>query len=183
MASQESSQVAQMRREEGDLSNQYHERTGREPDAPTTGLAQLLMREPRAAGRATTGDAADPPARAVAEPLDTDDRPIEFAKAKLRLQMGAYDRLLERIDTARMELETAEVAFKYRYTVIRPAQVPRSPTKPKVPVVLGGGVVAAALLALFAAVAADVRSGRILQRWQVERLLEVPVIAEMRERT
>jgi uncharacterized protein involved in exopolysaccharide biosynthesis len=179
MASQESPEVTQLRREETDLGNQYRERTGHEPGASTTGLARLLMREPPAT---RIGAGAPVASRRVAAPDDTDDRAMEFSKAKLRQQMEAYDRLLERIDTARMEQEIAEVNFKYRYTVIRPAQVPRSPAKPKVPVVLAGGVIAAALLALFAAVAADLRSGRILQRWQVERMLELPVIAEIHER-
>jgi hypothetical protein len=35
------------------------------------------------------------------------------------------------------------------------------------------------LLALVAAVAPDLRSGRVVERWQVERTLDLPVLAEV----
>jgi hypothetical protein len=47
-------------------------------------------------------------------------------------------------------------------------------------VVLGGGAFAALLFALFACVAADLRAGRVVEAWQVEKLLGVPVLAEVR---
>jgi hypothetical protein len=39
---------------------------------------------------------------------------------------------------------------------------------------------AALLLALFVAAAPDLRAGRVMQRWQVERVLDLPVLAELR---
>ena len=92
------------------------------------------------------------------------------------MSIEKYQELLGRIDGATIELDTARAAFKYRYSVVRPAQVPKNPEKPKASVVLGGGLAAAVL---FAAVAADLRAGRIVEAWQIERLLGVPVLAEV----
>jgi hypothetical protein len=52
-------------------------------------------------------------------------------------------------------LATSRAAFKYRYTVVRPAQVPRRPSKPNVPAVLIAGVLGAFLLALAAPIGAE----------------------------
>jgi hypothetical protein len=38
-----------------------------------------------------------------------------------------------RIDGANMELEIARTAFKYRYTVVTPAEVPHKPKKADLP--------------------------------------------------
>jgi uncharacterized protein involved in exopolysaccharide biosynthesis len=108
-----------------------------------------------------------------------EDDSVEYLKAQLKMSIDKYQDLLGRIDGATIELDTARAAFKYRYSVVRPAQVPKKPDKPKAEVVLGGGIMAAALLAMFAAVAADLRAGRIVEAWQVERLLGIPVLAEI----
>ncbi len=95
----------------------------------------------------------------------------EYARTRLRFAMEKYDALMERIDSARIELDTARAAFKYRYNVIRPPMFPKQALKPKMPIILGGGVFASLVLALFAATVADFRSGRVLETWQVEKLL------------
>ena len=79
-----------------------------------------------------------------------------------------------------MELESTRAAFKYRFVVVKPAQVPRDPQKPKAAVIMGGGVAAALLLALLLAVGTDLRSGRVYAAWQLERALRLPVLAEIR---
>jgi uncharacterized protein involved in exopolysaccharide biosynthesis len=93
--------------------------------------------------------------------------------------MEKYDTLLDRLNSARIELDTARAAFKYRYTIVRPPQLPKRPVKPKVPFVLGAGVLAATVLAVIAAALADLRSGRILETWQVERALGLEVLGEL----
>ncbi len=87
--------------------------------------------------------------------------------------------LLDRIDSARIELDTARAAFKYRYAVLRPPILPSAPAKPKLPLLAIGALLAAAGLSVIAAVLADLRSGRLLETWQVERLLGLPVLGEM----
>ncbi|MBS2031474.1 MAG: hypothetical protein JST54_26470 [Deltaproteobacteria bacterium] len=113
-------------------------------------------------------------------PSDTEDVNLEYTRSRLRLAVSQYDTLLERIDAAHIELDTARAAFKYRYAVIRPAQVPKKPQKPNAGSVLFAGALAALALAQLAALLADLRGGRIVQRWQVERLLELPVLGEVR---
>jgi uncharacterized protein involved in exopolysaccharide biosynthesis len=93
--------------------------------------------------------------------------------------MEKYDTLLDRINSARIELDTARAAFKYRYSVIRPPQLPKRPEKPKVPLVIAAGVLAAMTLAVLAAALSDLRSGRILEPWQVERALELEVLGQV----
>jgi uncharacterized protein involved in exopolysaccharide biosynthesis len=110
---------------------------------------------------------------------DSDELGKEYARTRLRFAMEKYDALVERIDSARIELDTARAAFKYRYSVIRPPMFPKRALKPKMPVILGGGVFASLVLALFAATLADFRSGRVLETWQVEKLLGLRVLGNV----
>lgn len=103
----------------------------------------------------------------------------EYARTRLRFAMEKYDVLLDRIDNARIELDTARAAFKYRYSIVRPPIAPKTPEKPKIPLLAMGAVLAAAILSILSAVVADLRSGRLLESWQVERLLGIPVLGEM----
>jgi len=103
----------------------------------------------------------------------------EYARTRLRFAMEKYDVLLSRIDNARIELDTARAAFKYRYSIVRPALVPKRPVKPNVPLVAAATVLAAAILSVLAAVLADYRSGRLLEPWQVERLLGLQLLGEL----
>jgi uncharacterized protein involved in exopolysaccharide biosynthesis len=165
--SQESPQLAALKKEEAALRNQYLGRASRVPEG-TMGEALSPRPVPRGS------------VRVAAEPAQTDDRETEYAKAQLRHTAEAYDKVLERIEGAHMELETVRAAFKYRYTVVKPAQMPRSPDKPKSTKILGSGIAASLGLALLAAILADLRSGRVYERWQLERALRLPVLAEIR---
>jgi hypothetical protein len=64
--------------------------------------------------------------------------------------------------------------------VIWPAQVPKKPVTPNLLKVLGLGTLASIFLALGAAVLADWGSGKLLERWQVEGLLGLPILGEVR---
>jgi uncharacterized protein involved in exopolysaccharide biosynthesis len=161
----ESPTMVALRKEEAAIHSQYLARTAKSAE-PIEGLPQPIAR--------------DNSVRVVATPSAADDRETEFAKNQLRFQAEAYDRVLERIEGAQMELEAARAAFKHRFVVVRPAQVPRGPEKPKPAKVLGGGVAAALVLAVLAAVVADLRSGRVYASWQLERALRLPVLAEIR---
>jgi hypothetical protein len=77
----------------------------------------------------------------------------------------------ERIDAANVDIDTARAAFKYRYSVVLPPEIPRSPLKPKAPLVMIAASLAGLLLALFGTTAADLRRGAVLERWQIEELL------------
>jgi uncharacterized protein involved in exopolysaccharide biosynthesis len=167
--SQESPQLAQLHREEASLHDQYLARSAK------LGSAAEVLARPLTKGGSSL--------RAAAEPDEDDDRETEYAKAQLKFEATEYDRILDRIEGAHMELETARAALKYRYVIVKPAQLPRIPDKPKASKILGAGVAVSLGLALLAAVAADLRSGKVYERWQLERALRLPVVAEIRRDT
>ena len=114
-------------------------------------------------------------------PRADDDSP-ERAPARARLAAGVqkYEDLRARIDSARIELNTAMAAFKYRYTNVVPAEVPRQPTKPSVPLIVLGGLVLSILLAAAVPGVKDLTSDRLIEPWQARRL-PVPVLAEVKK--
>ncbi len=105
-----------------------------------------------------------------------------YARARIRVAMGSYEELSGRIEAARIELDTTRAAFKYRYSIITPPLLPKTPEKPNLMLLAVAGVVASLLLALGAASLRDLASGRVLEPWQVEKHLNLPVLAELREK-
>jgi uncharacterized protein involved in exopolysaccharide biosynthesis len=99
--------------------------------------------------------------------------------AQFRYAVEKYATLRGQIGSARIDLDTAQAAFNHRYKIVVPPETPRKPSKPKVPVVVGAGLFASVLFALLAAVLAELRSGRIVERWQVHQI-SLPVLAELR---
>jgi uncharacterized protein involved in exopolysaccharide biosynthesis len=114
------------------------------------------------------------------DPTEEQDPEIDYAKAQVRHALDRYHALLDRIQGARLDEDSAQAAFKYRYLVIRPAQRPRGPTKPKPPVVLGAALVAGMLLGVLGTALVDLTSGKVLEPWQVEHQVGVPLLAEVR---
>jgi uncharacterized protein involved in exopolysaccharide biosynthesis len=99
--------------------------------------------------------------------------------AQFRGAVGKYAMLRDKIGTARVDLDTAQAAFRHRYQIVVPAEVPPKPFKPKVPLLLAGGILLALFAGLLAAVIAELRVGRVVERWQVYRL-GLPVLGELR---
>jgi hypothetical protein len=112
--------------------------------------------------------------------LGPDDVRDQYDRGQLKLLFEQYSSVLLRIDSAQAELETAQAAFKYRYSVISPPQLPKGPIHPyallRVLAGIGGGIA----LALFASALYDIRSRRIIELWQAERHLGLPVLAHLR---
>jgi uncharacterized protein involved in exopolysaccharide biosynthesis len=107
------------------------------------------------------------------------DPQAAYAQAQLKMSIDKYTDLLDRLQSAHIELETARAAFKYRYNVVNPAQLPKSPVKPKIPLLIAGGLFLAVALSVFSAIVLDLMSGRVIERWQVERQLKLPVLGEV----
>ncbi|WP_224247559.1 GumC family protein [Hyalangium gracile] len=112
-------------------------------------------------------------------PAVSENPSAAVALDRLRSRLSAQQQILKRIDSAKLELDIASKSFKYRFTVLTPAEFPRKPIKPNALVIALGGIFAGMLLGVFAALAKDVLSGRVLESWQVERGLGVPVLAEL----
>ena len=122
---------------------------------------------------------------AVLEPLDPreeEDPDVSYTKAQVRHALARYNGLLDRIDAARLELDAAQAAFKYRYVLVRPAQRPDAPVTPRVGLVLLASVVAGFFLALFAPSLVDLASRKLVEPWQIEQALGLPVLGEVSER-
>jgi uncharacterized protein involved in exopolysaccharide biosynthesis len=100
---------------------------------------------------------------------------------RLRLELGQLSSIRDRINGAQIELASSEAAFQYRYSVMKPAQEPRKPIKPNVPAILVAGALGAFLLAMAASVGTDLLSGRIVEPWQLERQVGVPVLFRLRQ--
>jgi uncharacterized protein involved in exopolysaccharide biosynthesis len=169
--SKDSPQTASLRREERALLDEYVRRGGK---------AEELDSQSAKAHSLRTGPI--PTVREIVretEPSD-EDPSLEYGKAQLRIAINKYEDLLSRIDAARIELDTARAAFKYRYSVLRPAQVPKKTEKPKPAQVVLSGFICALMLSVMAPVLAELRLGRMVEPWQIERALELPVLGEVR---
>jgi hypothetical protein len=151
-----STQVAPLRQEQRALEAAYEERFGR--------VFEDALAPADSSGRESPDDGPD------------------AGEARLKRATLEYQSLLERINSARIELETARAAFKYRYVVLWPAQTPLRPDKPKIVRVALAGVVAAVLLAMFAALAVDLLSRKLVDREQVHRVLGLEILGEVRAR-
>jgi hypothetical protein len=120
------------------------------------------------------------PAAPPAEQPSTVNRDMaDFATIRFRLELSQLQSVLERTDGARIELAVSNAAFKYRYTIIRPPQVPKEPASPNVRMMLIAGLVAGLFLAFAAVVTKDLLSNRILETWQIERQLGLPILAHL----
>ncbi len=162
----DSPQLLALRQDERQLISEY-EKVARVP-APATAPG---------ASSATPGGARRP---ATGSPEETS---AELARTRLRFAMAKYDSLLERIDSAKIELDTARAAFKYRYSTIRPPLFPKHPSKPNIPLVLAAGLMVAVLSMFGAASLADLHSRRVLEPWQIERLLQLPILGALPPKT
>jgi hypothetical protein len=160
---QDSPQLAALRKDERELATDYAKRAG-------------LVQQSAAASASARADP-DPGRGAPLLPAGSADN--EYARTQLRFALEKYDALMERIDSARIELDTTRAAFKYRYGVIRPAMLPKQPTKPRVPLILALGMMVSVALTFMVTTLADVRSGRILEQWEVKRFLGLPVLGEV----
>jgi uncharacterized protein involved in exopolysaccharide biosynthesis len=163
--SEESPQLAQLRREEHELAAEFTQLGGDESgrDSDVRVAPQRLSEARRFLDATSEAPAA------------------EYAKARLRFAMNKYDSLMERLDAARIELDTARAAFKYRYITIRPAELPKHADKPKIPLVLGLGTLGALLAAAAVSVLVDIRSRKVVEEWQVERQLGLPILGVLPE--
>ena len=162
---EENPQLALLRQEFRQLEDQYQRRGGPAFESSDGESPGRLTVEALRVGRAM-GDEVESP-------------DVEQAKSDLKYELGRYSTLAEKIDQVKTELEAQRAAFHYRYGVLRPAGLPKAPSKPNKKLVLAAGVAMAMFLAILAALLRDLRSGLVLERWQVERQLGLTVIGEV----
>lgn len=113
------------------------------------------------------------------EEFSIDDPEVDYARQKISLAMRKYERLQLDVDSARLDLETAQAAFRHRYRVVTPAEIPNKATKPKPAMVIGGALLGGLALGILIALALELRRGLIHEAWQVETALGLPVVAHI----
>ena len=156
----DSSQITALREEERRLRDEYQARLAQE----------------RGAGGAVAGPLSD-----QRPPLDGPPATVE-QNERVREARTRYQQISDSLHSAQVELDTARAAFKHRYKIIRPAQVSKEPVSPNPFKVFGIGGVASLVLAFLVSAAVDWRSGRLLERWQIERGLGLPIMANLKDR-
>ncbi len=95
----------------------------------------------------------------------------ELSAARIRLEgiTRKSQELRSRLDSASMELATAQAGFKYRYSVIEPPELVSKPIKPNRPRLYLMVLAAAILLGLLTGGIRDLLGGRVLESWQIRR--------------
>jgi hypothetical protein len=164
--SQPTPQVAELRAEAERLEAQLAAR----------GSAPVDLAGGPTAGGGPNGELADVRLRL----LSTDDPRLAFDRRRLEDLVRQHSNLLDRIDAAAVEMDTARAAFKYRYSMIAPPRVPKQPAKPYALLAIVGALVGGVAMAFFACAATDLRSGCVLEDWQLERSLGIRVLGELR---
>jgi uncharacterized protein involved in exopolysaccharide biosynthesis len=180
--SQEQPQALALAAEIEELQADYDKRLA---DATDLQIKEELARRSAAAATAAVNNQPAPIVERAPEPMPAvrmrpNDSEAEFASLRLSSELKQLESVLERTDGARIELAVSQAAFKYRYSVIRPAQVPRDPVSPNLQMIFAAGFLASLFLALAVVVSKDLLSGRILETWQVERQLGLPVLGSLR---
>jgi uncharacterized protein involved in exopolysaccharide biosynthesis len=173
--SQPDPQVATLRAEVLELEQDLKRRTS--SSQATSGVGStVLMHSSGGAGRSATAETLPPEITDLLRDRELIDPALaEQFESALR----KYRALKDQISSAQIDLDTAQLAFKHRYKIVAPAEPPTKPIKPKVPLIIGGGIVFGLLLAFAAAILAELRTDRIMQRWQVQQIA-LPVLADLR---
>jgi hypothetical protein len=102
----------------------------------------------------------------------------KYGQTRLRIALAQYQQLLERLESARIELETVSATFRFKYGVLIPAAVPKDAITTKPSVLIVGSILLGALLAALTALLLDFAGRRMLESWQIERSLGLPVLGE-----
>jgi uncharacterized protein involved in exopolysaccharide biosynthesis len=167
----DSPQMVQVKGDIDQLVAEYQRKGGRDPDSlvePSRSNTRVVRRPQQAAQAALSlSELAD-------DPL------VEHARNNLRVAAAKYEELMMRIDGARIEQDTARAAFKYRYSVVRPASVPKKPASPNAAVLIGAAFALALFVALVIGALVDVRSRALVESWQVTRRLGLPVLSQVK---
>jgi len=110
-----------------------------------------------------------------------DDAPTALARSKLQAASAKYNELLSRIEAANIELEVTRASFKYQYTIVKPPELARKPSKPNVTLVMVATLLLALILMVLVPAGLDLWRGRFVESWQVESRLNLPLLGELIE--
>jgi uncharacterized protein involved in exopolysaccharide biosynthesis len=166
LVAQPSSEVMLLRAEINTLLGEVEQQTALDALRPTPGAKR-------------------PAGSVVSETLPTEimallDEEVDPAmQEQLRGAVMKFGSIRQELRSARIELDTAQAAFAHRYKIVVPADPPPGPRKPKVIMILLGGLAASLLVGLLLPILAELNRGVISEHWQVHQL-QLPVLADLK---
>ena len=167
----DSPQMIQQRRDLAEMEARY----------VTRGGSQAVLEGLPAPRVAVTGGGSGAATSSLLSALGISRDPSEdYTRGRLAAAIARYYSVVDRLEAARTERDAARAGIKFRYIVVKPPLPPRASMTGTYKTALGVlGALAAPLVALAAAVFVELRRGRIVQQWQVERSLGLPVLATL----
>jgi len=163
----DSPQLAELRQELQELEARYLARGGTAAESDEASLAR---------------PAPPPSAPAIIAALEgpTRDPNEDYARSRMAAAITRYYSAVDRLEAARVERDAARASIKYRYVVVRPALRPRETANRLLKRAIWiAGPLGGLLLGVLVAVGRELRRGRIAERWQIERGLKIPILAEL----
>jgi uncharacterized protein involved in exopolysaccharide biosynthesis len=177
MLAQVPSEVALLQAEVSDVAGEIRQREGL-TQLNNAGISTFSVGSPGGGSAGGAAPNADALPAEVVDLLQLDNLDPALSQ-QLSSTVIKYGAIRDEILSARLDLDTAQAAFSHRYQIIVPADVPFKPTKPKPAVILGAGLFVSILLALLVPIALELRTGIIVERWQVHQV-QLPILAELR---
>lgn len=110
-------------------------------------------------------------------PMAGATKSVQDAQVQFDAVTKKYTDLVNQLDAARIEMKTAEAAFKNRYKVVHPAEVPAGPKRPVGLIAIAIGVLSTIAAVLAVAALADRFSGIFFEPRDVRDRLGLPVFA------
>ncbi len=157
-------QLAKLRAEERDILNEI--------SAKQKAAAEARANEPKpVAPRVVT------PAPAVEAPVAGATKSMQDAQVQFDAVTRKYSELVTQLDGARSGLQLEEAAFKNRYKVVHPAELPAGPKRPVGLIAIAIGVLSTIAAVLAVAALADRFSGIFFEPRDVRDRLGLPVFA------
>jgi hypothetical protein len=161
-------QLAKLRAEERQLIEEIRSR-----QAADAAAARAAAEANRPAPKAVVVPKPDP----VPEVIIGQAKNVQDAQVLFDAVTKKYTDLVNQLDAARIEMKTAEAAFKNRYKVTHPAEVPAGPKRPVALIAIAIGVLSTLLAVLLVAALADRFSGIFFEPRDVRDRLGLPVFA------
>lgn len=107
------------------------------------------------------------------------DEMITYARGRLRIDMDLFEDLNKRYENAQIELETAKEAFKYRYNLVSPPQLPKKPSSPKSTMLLIGSLFMSLVVWFSLSILLEIMQFKVSQNWQPSRFFGLKSLGEI----
>jgi hypothetical protein len=98
----------------------------------------------------------------------------------LRIAQTNQQDLAQRLEAVSIDLDAARAAYRFRYTIATPPQLPESPASGGRGKLVLAGLLGAFVAGSCVATATDLLSAKVVEPWQVTRRLGLPLLAELR---